>query len=101
MGIKLMRPSEAIIRYREALLDIARRHGVSNVRLFGSASRSEDTEGSDIDLLVDPSTDTSLLDLARIRLEAEDLTGIPFDVRTPLSLSRRFRDAILRDAIPL
>jgi predicted nucleotidyltransferase len=96
-----MRPSEAVVKYREALLDIARRHGVSNVRLFGSTSRGEDAEGSDIDLLVDPSADTSLLDLARIKLEAEDLTGIPFDIRTPLSLSRRFRDSVLRDAIPL
>ena len=93
-----MRPSEAVVRYRDALLDIALRHGVSNVRVFGSASRNEDAEGSDVDLLVDPSADTTLLDLARIKLEAEDLTGLPFDVRTPLSLSKRFRDAVLREA---
>lgn len=93
-----MRPSEAVIRYRQELLDIARRHGVSNVRLFGSASRGEDQEGSDVDLLVDPSAETTLLDLARIKLEAEDLTGLPFDVRTPLSLSKRFRETVLRDA---
>lgn len=96
-----MRPSEAVVRYREALLAIAHRHGVSNVRVFGSASRNEDSEGSDVDLLVDPSAETTLLDLARIRLEAEDLTGVPFDVRTPLSLSKRFRDATLQDAKPL
>lgn len=96
-----MRPSEAVVRYRQELLDIARRHGVSNVRLFGSASRGEDREGSDVDLLVDPSTETTLLDLARIKLEAEDLTGLPFDVRTPASLSRRFRDSVLRDAVSL
>lgn len=93
-----MRPSEAVARYRQELLDIARRHGVSNVRLFGSASRGEDREGSDVDLLVDPSAETTLLDLARIKLEAEDLTGLPFDVRTPLSLSKRFRESVLRDA---
>jgi len=96
-----MRPSDAIVRYREALLEIACRHGVSNVRVFGSASRNEDGEGSDVDLLVEPSAETTLLDLARIKLEAEDLTGVPFDVRTPLSLSRRFREAILQGARPL
>lgn len=96
-----MRPSEAVVRYREALLAIARRHGVSNVRVFGSVARNEDSEGSDIDLLVDPSAETTLLDLARIKLEAEDLTGVPFDVRTPLSLSQRIREAVLQDAKPL
>lgn len=96
-----MRPSEAVVRYREALLDIARRHGVSNVRVFGSVARNEDSESSDVDLLVDPSAETTLLDLARIKLEAEDLTGVPFDVRTPLSLSQRIRDAVLHDAKPL
>jgi predicted nucleotidyltransferase len=93
-----MRPSEAVFRYREQLLDIARRHGVSNVRVFGSVARGEDGADSDVDLLVDPSIDTTLLDLARIKLEAEDLTGLPFDVRTPLSLSKRFRSQVLRDA---
>lgn len=96
-----MRPSEAIVRYREALLDIARRNGVSNVRIFGSVTRNEDGEGSDIDLLVDPSAETTLLDLARIKLEAEDMTGVLFDIRTPLSISARFRNAVLRDAKPL
>ncbi len=96
-----MRPSEAVARYRDALLDIASRHGVSNVRLFGSVLRNEDGTDSDVDLLVDPSDTTTLLDLARIKNEAEDLTGVPFDVRTPLSLSQRFRDAVLREARPL
>lgn len=96
-----MRPSEAVDAHRQALLDIARRHGVTNVRVFGSASRREDDEGSDVDLLVDPSTETTLLDLVRIKIEAEELTGVSFDIQTPMSLSKRFRDTVLRDAKPL
>ncbi|MBI5165912.1 MAG: nucleotidyltransferase family protein [Magnetospirillum sp.] len=96
-----MRPSEAIARHRDALLEIARRHGVSNVRVFGSVIRGEDGDGSDIDLLVDAGDETSLFDLAAIAVEAESLTGIPVDVRTPLCLSPRFRDDVERHARPL
>lgn len=96
-----MRPSEAIARHRDALLEIAQRHGVSNVRVFGSASRGEDRDGSDIDLLVDAGDETSLFDLASIEVEAEELTGVHVDVRTPLCLSPRFRDDVERSARPL
>ena len=41
-----MRPSEAIARHRQALLEMARRYGVSNVRVFGSVARGEDGEGA-------------------------------------------------------
>ncbi|QQP89570.1 nucleotidyltransferase family protein [Skermanella mucosa] len=96
-----MRPSQVLDKHRQGILDIARRHGVSNVRVFGSVSRRDDTEDSDVDLLVEPSETTTLLDLARLKREAETLTGVPFDVRTPLSLSPRFRARVLREARPL
>ena len=96
-----MRPSQVLDKHRQSILDIARRHGVSNVRVFGSVSRRDDTEDSDVDLLVEPSETTTLLDLARLKREAETLTGVPFDVRTPLSLSPRFRARVLREARPL
>jgi uncharacterized protein len=38
---------------REDILEIAAKHGAFNVRVFGSVSRGEETEDSDIDLLVD------------------------------------------------
>ena len=38
---------------RDAVLDIARRHGARNVRVFGSVARGDSTPESDADLLVD------------------------------------------------
>jgi predicted nucleotidyltransferase len=38
---------------REAILQIARRHGAKNIRLFGSVARGEAGESSDIDILVE------------------------------------------------
>jgi predicted nucleotidyltransferase len=92
------RPSEALARNRDAILELARQFGVSNVRVFGSVARGDDTADSDLDLLVDPGTETSLLDLARLEVAAEGLLGLSVDVVTPLGLSPRHRDSILQSA---
>ena len=49
-----MRPSEALALHRTQIREIALRHRVSGVRVFGSALRGDDMAGSDLDLLVEP-----------------------------------------------
>ena len=44
---------ELLQEKREQVLAIAAKHGASNVRLFGSVVRGEDTPESDIDFLID------------------------------------------------
>lgn len=58
-------------------------------------------DGSDLDLLVDPSPRTTLMTLAAIQLEAERLLGVHVDVLTPGSLPHRFRDRVLHEAVPV
>lgn len=96
-----MRPSQVIVQYREALLEVARRHGASNLRVFGSIARGEDTTGSDIDLLIDVPRGTTYFDLARLKREAEDLTGLIFDIHTTSELKDAVREQALSDATPL
>jgi predicted nucleotidyltransferase len=96
-----MRPSEAIACHRDALLKIAARNGMSNLRVFGSVARGEDKEGSDVDLLVDDSPNITLLTLARVSREAEELTGVPFDIHTVDSIHDRYVDRVLRESRPL
>jgi len=62
-----MRPSLALQTHREAIREIALRHRVRNVRVFGSVLHGEDTEDSDLDLLVDPTSETTLMDIGAIR----------------------------------
>ena len=52
---------------RDEILEIAARHGAVNVRIFGSGSRGEAGEESDIDLLVDVGPGRSGGDLAHRR----------------------------------
>jgi hypothetical protein len=93
-----MRPSLALNTHREAIRAIALRHRVTNVRVFGSVVHGDDTEGSDLDLLVDPTQETTLMDIARIQLELSQLLPVAVDVLTPNSLPAKFRGQVIAEA---
>ena len=96
-----MHPSLALEANRAALRGIAARHRVRNPRVFGSALRLDDTEQSDLDLLVDPTPQTTLMDIAALQLEAEALLGVRVDVLTPKFLPETFRNRVEREAMPV
>lgn len=96
-----MRPSEALALHRNRIREIALSHRVGDVRVFGSAIRGDDVAGSDLDLLVEPTPQTTLMDIGAIRFELKNLLGMEVDVLTPNSLPEKFRDQVLRDAVPL
>lgn len=96
-----MRPSEALSLHRARIGEIALSHRVSGVRVFGSALRGEDGPDSDLDLLVEPAAQTTLLDIGAIRHELKELLGLEVDVLTPNSLPPEFREQVLREADPV
>ena len=69
--------------------------------MFGSSAREEDEEGSDLDLLIDPTPDLSLFDIARMQSRLEALLGVPVDVRTPMDLPERMRTRVMVEAVPV
>jgi predicted nucleotidyltransferase/uncharacterized protein with HEPN domain len=73
-------PSQVLDERRDEVVRLAARNRLSNVRVFGSVARGEGTLSSDIDLLVSPTSGTSLLDLAGFQAEVEELTGYRVDV---------------------
>lgn len=96
-----MRPSQALAQHRDAVCSAARRYRVHNLRVFGSVARNKDTDGSDLDLLVDPLPGTTLFDLGGLQDELEALMGLRVDVLTPKDLPPRFRDQVLAEARPV
>ena len=60
-----------------------------------------DQEGSDLDLLVDPMPETSLMDIARLQNRLEELLGTRVDVLTPKALPMDFRERVLAEARPI
>ncbi|MDP3877236.1 MAG: nucleotidyltransferase family protein [Methylobacter sp.] len=96
-----MRPSIALQNHRDAIRAIALSHRVNNVRVFGSVIRGDDTEDSDLDLLVDPTSETTLMDIAKIQVEVARLLNITVDVLTPRALPDKFRDQVINEARPV
>jgi uncharacterized protein len=96
-----MRPSVAFQTHRAEIRSIVARHRASNARVFGSVLHGEDQEGSDLDILIDPMVNTTLLDVAAITLELRNLLGVEVDVLTPNGLPDKFRQVVLSEAMPV
>jgi len=94
-----MRPSDALRVHHEAVRRVVEAHRASNPRVFGSVARGDDAEGSDIDILIDPTPDTTLFDIGAIRHELQILLGVPVDVATPRALPDKFRASVIADAV--
>lgn len=93
-----MKPSQALELHRHAIREITLKHRVLDPRVFGSVLHGDDQENSDLDLLVTPTQETTLFDLARIKGGIEALLGVPVDVLTPNSLPDKFRAKVLAEA---
>ena len=87
--------------HRAAIREIVEARHARNARVFGSVAHGCDTETSDIDILVDPTPQTTLFDIGAIRHELRSLLGVPVDVLTPSALPDEFRDAVLAEAVPV
>lgn len=96
-----MKPSAALEQHREAVRAITARHHVTNVRVFGSVLRGEDRDDSDLDLLVDPTPETTLFDIGAIRQELLQILGVPVDVLTPAALPDKFKGEVIKEARPV
>ena len=94
-----MKPSVALASHRAEIRRIVESHRASNARVFGSVVRGDDSENSDLDLLIDPTPDTTLLDIGAIRHELFQLLGVPVDVVTPKSLPEKFRANVIAEAV--
>ena len=87
--------------HRAAILEVAHRHGVESVAVFGSRARDDARPTSDVDLLVRFEPGRSLLDVAALKIELEELLGCPVDLVTDGALSPYLRDHVLATAKPL
>lgn len=96
-----MEITELLRNKRDQILDVSKRHGAYNVRVFGSVARGTAQAGSDIDFLVDLQEGRSLLDLGGLLMDLRDLLKCNVDVITVAGLRERIRDRVLKEAVPL
>ena len=78
-----------------------RRMGVAHAAVFGSVSRGQAGEGSDVDVLVelDQERPIGIFEYARLKLYVNDLLDGAGDVVNRRTIKPLLRDSILRDAV--
>jgi predicted nucleotidyltransferase len=96
-----MRPSALLDQNRAAIRAVVAAHRGRNPRIFGSVLYGEDTDNSDLDLLIEPADGMSLFDVGAIRWKLGDLLGVRVDVISARALPDSFRDEVLATAEPV
>jgi predicted nucleotidyltransferase len=96
-----VKPSIALEAHRATIRSVVLRHRACNARVFGSVLHGEDQEGSDLDILIDPTPETTMFDIGAIRHELLQLLGVQVDVLTPNALPDSFRAMVIAEARPV
>ena len=90
-----------IKQHRTEILAIAERHGIRDVRVFGSMARGDADGTSDVDLLVSLPPQRTGLSLGALLMDVQELLQRRVDVVTEKSLHPALRERILQEAQPL
>ena len=85
----------------EEVLRIAGRHGVSEIRLFGSVARGDATQISDVDFLVGSGPDTPPWYPGGLIADLEKLLGREVNIVEMDALTPRVRSHVLSEAVSL
>lgn len=71
---------EEIKTVRQQVYQIAAKHGISQVFVFGSVARGESSDHSDIDFLIEKDDNASVFGARAFQYEVQQLLGINIDV---------------------
>lgn len=96
-----MRPSEILKNHRDEIRQIILNHKRLSPRIFGSVARGEDTENSDLDIIIDPAPRLSYMDIGAMMREMQTRFNLKVDIATPRALPEKFRQKVLNMAVPL
>ncbi len=96
-----MKPIKMLAKRRQKILELARLHGATQIRIFGSVARGDADRKSDVDFLVQMEPGRTLLDMGGLLMDLQRTLGRPVDVVTEKGLKDRIREKVLQEAMPL
>ena len=96
-----MKVHELLKKNRDDILQIASKHGVTHIRIFGSAARGESKEDSDIDFLIEVNGPTTPWFPGSLVADLEKLLERRVDVVEPEAIREPLRKHILQEAVSL
>ncbi|MBI4036151.1 nucleotidyltransferase family protein [Candidatus Daviesbacteria bacterium] len=88
-----------IEKIKTKILPILKEAGVKKSSIFGSYVRGDQTESSDIDILVELPKGSSLLDLIGLEIELKKAVGKKVDLLTYNSINPLLKDYIQKDQL--
>ena len=83
---------------RNRLAEICREHGVTRLRVFGSAARGEERPDSDIDIIVDFGMPVGFFGVIRFEDALSEFFGRSVDLVTEPGLSPFIRENVIASA---
>ena len=86
-----------LIKYQKQISDLAKKHQISYLALFGSYARGDQTSDSDIDLLVQYHQRVGIFDHVASQLAVEKLLQKSVDLVSINSLDPMLRPNIMKD----
>lgn len=100
-----MRPTHAIRGRGREIRRLIEAYGFIESKLFGSAARGDDHEGSDLDLLatIPPAMagKISSFDIAELEEELQAMVGVPVDFHVCNNMPEHLRQSIEREMVTL
>ncbi|MBF0554983.1 MAG: nucleotidyltransferase family protein [Nitrospirae bacterium] len=86
---------------KHTIVDFLKPYGVKSIAIFGSYGRGDFSVNSDIDVLVEFSTNMTLYDIVGIELELSEALGIKVDLLTEPAISPYMIDTIKKSLVKI
>ena len=86
---------------KNKIIPVLKKYGVKRAGIFGSVVRDEAKEDSDVDILVELPDGASLLDLAGLKIDLEELLSRKVDVLTYDSIYHLLKNRILSEEVAI
>ena len=86
---------------KSQIVEVLKKYPIKHASLFGSFSRNEQTEESDIDILIEASESFTLFQLLRLENELSETLSIKTDIVEFKAIKSSIRERILADAISI
>jgi predicted nucleotidyltransferase len=90
-----------IIKNRQKILALAKKNGVTNIRVFGSMAKNQVNQNSDVDFLVEIEKGKSGFALGGFLIDVSELLHRKIDVVTENALHKRIHDKIIQEAVSI
>lgn len=90
--------STLLRKHSKEIQQVVEKHHAKNVKVFGSVALGTESVDSDIDLLIETTSETTMFDIGAIKFELNKLLGVEVDVLTPNSLPVQFKDKVEQEA---